>query len=65
MLSALCGYYTHFVNTIGIGHIMSYLARNVPHVIHSFVLFVDIIFSQIMSYLDCNVRPISHNLLIY
>ena len=29
------GYYPHFVDTIHIGHITSYLARNFRHVLHS------------------------------
>ena len=52
------------MDTIGIGHITSYLARNVFHVLHSFVMVVDIVFGHIMSYLDRNVHPISHILLV-
>ena len=44
VLSAFCGCYSYFVDIILIGHIKSYLACNFCHVIHSFVLFVDIIF---------------------
>ena len=53
-------YYLHFVNTIGVGHIMIYLARNVCHVLHSFVLFVDTILGHITSYLACNFHFIPH-----
>ena len=63
-ISAFFGYYPHSVGTIHIGHITSYLYRNVCHVIHSFVLVVDIIFGQIRSSLARNVHPISHILLI-
>ena len=56
--------YPHFVDTIPIDHIMSYLARNIYHVLYSFVLAVDIIFGRITSYIACNVHPISHILLI-
>ena len=35
--------YPHFVDIIHIRHITTYLARNVSHVIHSFVLVVDVI----------------------
>ena len=52
--------YSHFVDTIGIGHITSYLDHNFCHVIHSFVMFVDIIFGHITSYLARNVHPIPH-----
>ena len=64
ILSAFCAYCPHFVDTIGIGHITSYLARNVHHFIHSFFLVVDIIFRHIKSYLDRDVHPISHILLV-
>ena len=56
--------YTNFMDTIGIGHIMNYIARNVFHVLHSFVLAVDIIFGYITSYLAHNVHHISYILLI-
>ena len=56
--------YLHFVDIICIGHITSYLACNVHHVSHSFVLVVDIIFGHITSYLARNIRPISHILFI-
>ena len=64
ILCAFFGYYPHFVDTIDIGHIMSYLTCNLRHVIHSFVLVMDIVFGRITSYLAHNVRPISHILLI-
>ena len=66
ILSAFRVYCPPFVDTIGIGigHITSYLARNVFHVLHSFFMVVDIIFGHIMSYLYRNVRPISCILLI-
>ena len=35
--------YPHFVDIIRIGHIMSYLARNVNHVLHSFVLVMEFV----------------------
>ena len=55
------GYYLHFVDIIRIGHIMSYIYRNVCHGLHSFVLVVDIIYiGHITSYLSRNVRPIFH-----
>ena len=63
-VSAFHGYYPHFVDTIGIGHITSYLDFYVYHVLHSFVLVMDIVFVCITSYLACNVHPISHILLI-
>ena len=63
-ISALHAYYPHSVDTIIISHITSYLARNVRHIIHNFVLVVDIIFGHITSYLACNVRSISLILLI-
>ena len=56
--------YPNFVDTTRIFHITSYLARNVCHVLHSFVLVVDIIFGHITSYLARNIRPISHILFI-
>ena len=56
--------YPHFVDTIVIGHITSYLALNVCHVLHSFFLVVDIIFGHNKSYLARNVHPISPILLI-
>ena len=59
-ISAFCGYYPHFVDTIHIGHIKSYLARNVIRVLRSFILDVDIIFGLIKIYLYRNVLPISH-----
>ena len=60
ILSAFRGYYPHFVNTISISHITSYLACNVCHVLHIFVLVADIIFGRVTSYLACNVCTISH-----
>ena len=36
--------YPNFVDIIRIGHITSYLSRNVCHGLHSFVLVVDIIY---------------------
>ena len=36
--------YPHLVDIIRIGHITSYLSRNVCHGLHSFVLVVDIIY---------------------
>ena len=51
ILSAFHGYYLHFVDTIDIGDITSYLACNVRHVLHSFVLVVNIISGCITSYL--------------
>ena len=65
ILSAFCGYCPHFVDTIVIGHIKTYLARNICHFLHSFVLVMDIIFGHITSYLARNVNPISNLLLIY
>ena len=56
--------YPNLVDIIGIGQITNYLACNVFHDLHSFVLVVDITFGHITSYLACNVRPISHILLI-
>ena len=53
------GYYPHLVDTIVVDHIASYLAFNVCHVLHSFVLVVEIIFGLITSYLACNVLSIS------
>ena len=64
ILSAFRGYYQHLMDTIGIGHITSYLYCNVRNVLYSFVLVVDIIFGHITSYLARNVHPISHILLI-
>ena len=49
ILSAFSGYCLHFVDTIGIGHITSYLARNVRHVLHSLVLVMDINFGHVTS----------------
>ena len=43
---------------------MSYLARNLCHVLHILVLVTDIIFVHITNYLARNVCPISHILLI-
>ena len=55
------GYYLHFVDIIRIGHIMSYISRNVCHGLHSFVLVVDIIYiGHTMSYLSHNLHPIFH-----
>ena len=46
---------------IRIVHIVSYLARNVCHVIHSFVLVVDIIcIGNIVRYLERNIRTFFH-----
>ena len=59
----VCEYYLHFVDTIGIGHIKIYLACNVRHVLHSFVVVMGF-FCHITRYLACNVRSISHILLI-
>ena len=59
-ISVFCGYYPRFVDIIHIGHITSYLARNVRNILHSFFLVVDIIFGRITSYLACNICPISH-----
>ena len=59
-ISTFRGYDPHFVDTIDIGQNTSYLARNVRHVVYSFVLVVDIVFGHIMSYLACNVHHISH-----
>ena len=56
--------YPPFMDTIGIVHIKSYLALTVLHVLHSFVLVVDINFGHVASYLACKVHPISHILLI-
>ena len=54
-------YYLHFVDIIRIGQITSYLARNVCHGLHSFVLLIDIIYiGHIMSYLARNVYTILH-----
>ena len=58
------GYYPYFMDTIYIGHTMSYLAHNVCNFPQSFILVVDIIFGHIMSYLVCNIHPISHIILI-
>ena len=63
-VSAFRGYYPHFMDAICIGKILINLACNVCHVLYSFVLAVDMIFGNIMSYLACNVRPIYHILLI-
>ena len=60
ILSAFRRYCPHLVDTIVIGHITSYLDPNVCHVLHSFVLVVDIIFGLITSYLAHNVHPIFH-----
>ena len=62
--TTFCGYDTHFVDTIGIVHNTSYLARDIRHVLHSFVLVADIIFGHSTLYLACNVHPISNILLI-
>ena len=43
-VSAFHEYYPHFVYIIFIGFIAIYLDRNVCHVLHSFVLVVDIIY---------------------
>ena len=59
-ISIFLGYYTHFVDTIRIFYIASYIYCHVGHVIHSLVLVVDTIFGHIMSFLACNVRPISY-----
>ena len=48
--------YPHFVETNGIGHIKIYLARNICHVLHIFVLVADIIVGHITSYLARNVQ---------
>ena len=49
------------MDIICIGHIMSYLARNVSNILHSFVLVVDIIcIGHIIRYLDHNVHHILH-----
>ena len=48
-------------SNIRIGHITSYLARDVNHVLQFFVLVVDIIcIGHITSYLDRNTCPILH-----
>ena len=61
ILPGFCGYYPNFMDMIRIFHITSYLARNVRHVIHSFVLVVNIIYiGHITSYLARNVCPILH-----
>ena len=53
------GYYLHFVDIIRIGQITSYLACNVCHGLHSFVLLIDIIYiGHITSYLARNANPI-------
>ena len=53
--------YLHFVDIIRIGHITSYLAGNIHHGLHSFVLVVNIIYiDHITSYLACYFRPIFH-----
>ena len=64
ILSAFCGYCPHFVDTIVIGHIKTYLSHNACHVLHGFVLVVDIVFGGITSYLAHNVNRISHILLV-
>ena len=43
ILSEFFVYYPHFVDTIGIGCIMSYIACNVFHVLYGFVMVADII----------------------
>ena len=43
-ISTFCGYCPHFVDIICIGHSTSYLARNVCHVIPTFILVVDNIY---------------------
>ena len=58
------GYYPHFLDTIGFGHIISCLARSVCHVICSFDLVLDIVLGHITSYLASNDCPISYILLI-
>ena len=69
-ISAFCGnihvswIYPHFVDTVGILQVTSYLDRHVCHFIHSFVLVVDIVFGHAANYLARNVRLISHILLI-
>ena len=53
--------YPHFVYIICIDHIMSYLAHNIFHDIHSLFLVVYIIYiANISSYLACNVCSIFH-----
>ena len=53
--------YPHFVDIIRIRHITSYLARNACHGLHSFVLVVNVIYSDhIMRYLVHNFGPIFH-----
>ena len=52
--------YLHFVDII-IFHITRYLAFNVCHSLHSFVLLVYIIYTGLtISYLADNVRPFFH-----
>ena len=47
------------MDIICIGHITSYLARNVSNILYSFFLVVDIIcIGHIENYLACNVRHI-------
>ena len=62
-ISAFCGYYTHFMDTIHIVLTTIYLARNVCHVLQSLVVVVDIMLGHITSYLACNVHPACHILL--
>ena len=51
----------HFVGIIRIVHNTSYLARNVQHGLHSFVLVVDIIYiGHAMNYFAYNFHPIFH-----
>ena len=50
---------SEFLGIIGIAHITSYLARNVRHGLHSFVLVVDIFYiDHITSYLATDVCSI-------
>ena len=44
ILYAFFGYYLHLMDITCIGHITSYLDRNVCHVLHSFFLIMDTIF---------------------
>ena len=58
-ISTFRGYDPHFVDTIDIGQNTSYLARNVRHVVYSFVLVVDIVYIvRAMRYLARNFCPI-------
>ena len=60
-ISTFRGYYPHFVDTIRNGHITSYPAHSVYHILHIFVLVMDVIcIGHITNYLAHNVYHIIH-----